>query len=139
MATIRTRVDDVLYHLKDKKVEANSTQRVSVPGVAFGKTKARGFDVDVSDEGKKTLDRLVDQAKKDTEKAWADVLKACGTNVAEIQQREEKSASKSASGDPSASSDSAASDDDAEADDQEEDQGDDASASSAPYGSPSTS
>lgn len=135
MATIKTRVDDVLYNLDGKKVEATDTKRVSVPGVAFGKTKARRFEVDVSDKGGKTLDRLIAQAEEATQKAWADVLKACGTSAEEIQEREEKSSS-----DTTKAPDNSDDDEGADTDtDSHEDAGGNDGATSSPtsYGTPS--
>lgn len=85
MATIQTKVDDVLYALKGQKVEATSTRRVQVPGVAFRSSKARGFTIDVSPAGERELDKALKAAEEASVKAWEAVLRICGTDADTLQ------------------------------------------------------
>lgn len=90
MATIQTKVDDVLYATKGQKVEATKTIKIRVPGAAWRGPKAKGFDIDVSAQGERELARLIKAAEDATVKAWAEVLKVAGTT----SEAEEAKASK---------------------------------------------
>lgn len=79
MAKVTTNVDDILYRLNNQKVEATDTASVSVPGAAFGGTRAKSFKLDVSPQGQRKLDQLLRAAEAKTVEAWSEVIKACGT------------------------------------------------------------
>lgn len=77
MASIKTRVDDVLYHQKNRIEEADGTAKIKVPGMVVG--KARGnenltFDIKKGGQGEKELRRMEEAALKATREAWAPIL-----------------------------------------------------------------
>lgn len=74
MVSIRTRLDDVLLHIRGTKAEATDTVRVSVPAIGTEDGVAVRFAVDVSPEGKKVLEGMIEKASKATVAAWAPVL-----------------------------------------------------------------
>lgn len=115
MATIQTKVDDVLYATKGQKVEATKTIKIRVPGAAWRGPKAKGFDIDVSTQGEKELNRLIKAAEDATVKAWAEVLKVAGTS-AEVEEAKASKTVKDSTPDevapePSAEGDGASSSD----------------------------
>lgn len=73
MAVIKKRVDDIL-HAQGKDVEATGKTRVIVPGSATPTGKPVRLDLDVSEQGKATLDKMVRAAEEATAKAWEPLL-----------------------------------------------------------------
>lgn len=74
MVAYRLRLDDVLMSTKNAKVEATDTVTVRVPAVGSPKGKTIPVELDVSAEGQRVLDAMVEKARAGTRAAWAPVL-----------------------------------------------------------------
>ena len=71
-------MDDYLYNSKGEEVEGAEKTIVSVPGVAYGGTRAKKQEFDLSAKGKKSHDKEREKLLEDTRKLWAPYLKNIG-------------------------------------------------------------
>ena len=81
MGVIKKRVDDYLYNSKGEEVEGAEKTIVSVPGIAYGGTRAKKHEFDLSEKGRKAHDREREKAMEATRQAWATYLKNIGFDV----------------------------------------------------------
>lgn len=78
MGVIRKRVDDYLYNSKGEEVEGAEKVAVSIPGIAFGGTRAKKHELDMSAKGKKAHDKEREKVEEQTRQLWANYLKYVG-------------------------------------------------------------
>ena len=78
MGVIKKRVDDYLYNSKGEEVEGAEKTTVSIPGIAFGGTRAKKHEFDLSAKGKKPHDKERDKLEEQTRQLWAPYLKNIG-------------------------------------------------------------
>lgn len=86
MAIIKAKVCDVHLSQKKQNVEATETIKISIPGAAFGGTKARSFNVDVCSSCGKEVSKMESKAQTDTEKAWGSMMGLAGTSAEKLRK-----------------------------------------------------
>lgn len=80
MAVIRKRVDDYLFNSKGEENQDAKSSTISIPGLAFGGTRAQKHVLDLSDRGEKAMLREREKLEIQTRKLWAEFLKNVGFN-----------------------------------------------------------
>lgn len=78
MATIKKRVDDYLYNSRGEEAQDAQKATISIPGLAFGGTRVRKHDLDLSDKGRRAMVKERDRLEAATIKMWAEFLKNVG-------------------------------------------------------------
>lgn len=78
MAVIKKRVDDYLYNSKGEENRDARKASISIPGLAFGGTRAKKHDLDLSEKGEKAMLRERERLEAQTQKLWADWVKNVG-------------------------------------------------------------
>ena len=74
MVAFRVVLDDVIYALKGKRIEADRQRRLTIPSYASPDGKRVIATFDVSDEGSRELDRIIAEAEKAAQSAWTPVV-----------------------------------------------------------------
>lgn len=78
MATIKKRVDDYLYNSRGEEAQDAQKATISIPGLAFGGTRVRKHDLDLSDKGRRAMLKERERLEAATVKLWAEFLKNVG-------------------------------------------------------------
>lgn len=109
MGVIKKRVDDYLYNAKGEEVEGAEKKSISIPGLAFGGTRAKKHEVDLSPRGEKAHDKERAKLEEQTRQLWASYLKNVGFDAEKNAPKDDSESADSAPGDDTESAESASS------------------------------